>query len=261
MNTRPLHLTSDLAVTPTSVSVAFDGAAPSMPLEFPSRELIHVWSLSLRDAPIDDLLPLLSDDERVRAREFIFKKDHDRYVAVRGWLRRLCGAYLHRAPETLRFRYGAAGKPALTANETGVDLRFNVSHTHDLALLAFCVGREVGVDVEYIDGQVDVMGLAHTCFSDAEQQTFHAHRLDQRLELFFHYWTSKEAYIKALGEGLSIPLQEFTVDVHPETPIRNVLVSNPDGLLFTVHQLAMPASYAAAVAAEGNDWRVQPTIP
>lgn len=256
MSGRTLFFNGSSAPAPKPVPECSQGMSGVLSLPLPSARVIHVWSLVLSTARIDELLPLLAEDEHVRAREFIFQKDHDRYVAVRGWLRRLCGAYLQEDPAALRFRYGAAGKPALAANIGDIDLRFNVSHTHDLALLAFSLGREVGVDVEYIDGQVDVVDLARTCFSDEEQHVFHSYTGDPQLALFFQYWTSKEAYIKALGEGLSIPLQEFTVDIRPDIVVRPVTTTNSDAPRLTVHQLSVPTGYAGAIASEGDDWEV-----
>jgi 4'-phosphopantetheinyl transferase len=228
----------------------------SMPL--PGPELIHVWRLSISSAPIDELLPILNDDERARAARFAFRKDHNQFVAVRGWLRRLLGAYLRQPPPELRFTYGAAGKPQLDCRcgVGPVDLRFNVSHSHDMALLAFAVGRDVGIDVEYIDNQVDVLELARTCFSPAERRLLQARVSEERLACFFRFWTAKESYIKALGGGLSIPLDAFTVDLRPDTPVACVRTRDPVYPAMTVHDLSLSEPYSGAIAAEGTGWKV-----
>jgi 4'-phosphopantetheinyl transferase len=227
---------------------------PSMPCLDP--ELIHVWRLSISSASIDELLPILSDDERARASRFAFQKDHNQFVAVRGWLRQLLGAYLQQPPSQLRFAYGVAGKPQLDCGGGGVDLRFNVSHSHNTALLAFTVGREVGVDVEFIDNQVDVLELARTCFSPAERRALQACVSEKRLACFFRFWTAKESYIKALGGGLSIPLDAFTVDFRPDTTAARVRTRNPVYPAMTVHDLSLTECYSGAIAAEGTEWRV-----
>jgi 4'-phosphopantetheinyl transferase len=220
------------------------------------RDLIHVWRLSISTIRSAELLPTLAEDERDRTARFVFEKDRHQFMAVRGWLRRLCGAYLHEAPAAIRFSYGLAGKPALAANGTGIDLRFNVSHSGDVALLAFSLGREIGVDVEYIDDRVDILDLSRACFSAEEQQSLQTSAADQHLEMFFRYWTSKEAYIKALGDGLSMPLQDFTIDVRPDSSAWPIKVAEGRANTFTVQPLPVPAGYLGAVVSEGSDWRV-----
>jgi 4'-phosphopantetheinyl transferase len=220
------------------------------------RDVIHVWRLSIATVQSVALLPLLAEDECDRAARFVFEKDRHQFVAVRGWLRRLCGDYVHEAPEAIRFSYGPAGKPALVGNGTGIDLRFNVSHSGDVALLAFSLGREIGVDIEYIDDRIDILDLSRSCFSDEEQQSLQASAADRHLEMFFRYWTSKEAYIKALGDGLSMPLQDFTIDVRPNSSVWPIKVLEGQAKTYTVQPLSAPPGYLSAVASEGNDWTV-----
>jgi 4'-phosphopantetheinyl transferase len=226
------------------------------PIALPDSTLIHVWRLSIPVMRAADVMPVLAEDERIRAARFVFEKDRDQFVIVRGWLRRLCGAYMDRAPDALRFQYGPAGKPALAADDASIDLRFNVSHSRDCALLAFSLGRDVGVDVEHIEDRLNVLDLAQSCFSETELRSFQACAPGERLGTFFRYWTSKEAYIKALGDGLSMPLQEFTVDVCPDTPVWRVHAPGSTAPPAVVQRLSVPAEYAAAVAANGTDWRV-----
>jgi 4'-phosphopantetheinyl transferase len=226
------------------------------PIVLPDSTLIQVWRLAIPAVRAADVMPLLVEDERLRAARFVFEKDRDQFVIVRGWLRRLCGAYLSCAPEMVRFQYGAAGKPALLANDAEVDLRFNVSHSGDYALLAFSLARDVGVDVERVEDRLDVDSLAQSCFSAPELQSFQGCMPGERLTTFFRYWTSKEAYIKTLGGGLSIPLQEFTIDLRSDTVRWRVYTPVSASRPVIVELLPMPAEYAAALAATGTDWRV-----
>src|SRR5581483_155459 len=133
---------------------------------------VHIWRLSLEGsaALAERLVETLSSGERRRAERFRFARDRDRFVVVRGVLRGLLGRYLDRDPGTLRFRYGPNGKPAL--RDDGF-LRFNVSHSRRIALVAVAAGREVGVDVEEIRGDLDVDGLSRV-FSAAERASLAA---------------------------------------------------------------------------------------
>lgn len=217
-----------------------------------------MWRVTVGDAALVGGEAMLDDAERARADRFVFAKDRDQFVVARSWLRRLLGRYLGRDASTLRFQYGAQGKPALLTDGAMEEmaLRFNVSHSHEQVLLAFAMGREVGVDVEWIEARVNGAELASTCFSSDEQRVYHSAPEHRQLGAFFRYWTAKEAYIKALGGGLSIPLQDFTVDVTPGTarwPVRTVARHE---LAHTVCAVDVPAGYAAAVAAAGEDWRV-----
>jgi 4'-phosphopantetheinyl transferase len=223
---------------------------------------VHVWRVFIPEAPIADLALTLSVDERARAARFAYEKDRNQFIAIRGWLRILLGTYLHRPPAEIRFQYGAQGKPLLADSEKDPDLHFNVSHSAALGALAFCRGREIGVDVELMERRFDILDLARSCFSSGEQESLLNCPEDENLERFFQLWTSKEAYIKALGGGLSIPLQDFSVGVRSDSDNWSVVASgakvpdNADAPLM-VRRLTVPESYAGAVAATGNDWSVQ----
>jgi len=219
-------------------------------------DVVDVWRVSVLESPIAELTRLLSAEERERAERFAFLRDRDQFIAVRGWLRRLLGAYLHRSPSDIRFALGPQGKPHL--DEPGCDLQFNVSHSGDVGMLAFSRDRELGVDVERDERSVDVADLARSCFSDVEQRAFESLPTHRRRERFFQLWSAKEAYIKARGGGLSIPLQDFSIDVSSESDEWIVTTSTPADVPFQlVRRLPAPAGYAAAVAVGGDSWKVQ----
>ena len=219
-------------------------------------DAIDVWRVSVLESPIAELAELLSQEERNRAARFVFDRDRDQFVAVRGWLRRLLGAYLHCAPNDIRFALGPQGKPHL--DDEGSNLHFNVSHSGDVGLLAFSRGGELGVDVERDEGSVDVVELARSCFSETEQRSFDSLPIHRRRERFFQLWSAKEAYIKARGGGLSIPLQDFSIDVRSESDEWSVTTSAQTEVPFQmVRRLPAPIGYAAAIAASGDRWQVQ----
>jgi 4'-phosphopantetheinyl transferase len=185
-------------------------------------------ALDINAEPMASLADLLCESERERARRFIFERDRRRFIVARARLRQLLAARLNTLPEALDFAYGEHGKPALASREE-VDLRFNVSHSEDVAVYAFAAGRDVGVDVEALRPMADAPDIARSAFSAAERRAFLALAPVERTEGFFNCWTRKEAFIKALGEGLSHPLDAFDVSLAPGEPARMLRVGGIDG--------------------------------
>jgi len=154
---------------------------------------VHVWLVKLDrlEARHEELLLTLAEDERSRAGRFHFQRDRDRYVAVRGSLRALLSSYLNREPGELRFHYGAHGKPALANGSAGGSIRFNVSYSDDIALLAFSRGREIGVDIERINTEPASEKIAERFFSPQEVDSLFSLPSDMQTEAFFNCWTRK----------------------------------------------------------------------
>ncbi len=165
--------------------------------------------LDLAPGAVDALAGCLRDDERQRAWRFRLARDRRRYVVARGRLRQLLAARLGSHPRAVELTCGAHGKPCLAPGSAAVDWRFNVSHSGDFALFAFCRGREVGVDVEAVQPMQDADAVARQFFSQGELQAYRALAPRDRELGFFTFWTRKEAYLKALGGGLQSPLSEF----------------------------------------------------
>jgi 4'-phosphopantetheinyl transferase len=169
-----------------------------------------VWfaSLDASHAVVAKLRALLSADELERAERFHFDRDRERYIVGRGLLRGLLAGYTSCSAEELQFDYSPYGKPALHGDSP---ISFNVSHSGDRA--AFAVGRGVplGVDIELLDSKPSDVLVARQFFSAGEVDDYLAQPDDVRPRAFLSCWTRKEAYIKARGEGLSLPLQEFDV--------------------------------------------------
>jgi 4'-phosphopantetheinyl transferase len=156
---------------------------------------------------------LLSPAERVRAARFAFDRDRRTFVMSHGILRRVLGKVCHDNPARLRFRQGLRGKPYLVDAPPG--LQFNLSHTEGFCLVGVTRGAAIGVDVERVRATDDMPQLVRQCFSAAEQREFDALPQADRCRAFFKGWTRKEAFIKAIGDGLSYPLESFDVSLAP----------------------------------------------
>lgn len=233
--------------------------APPVTLTLADDE-VHVWraSLNLPPAQIQHLRSVLAADEQARAERFHFQKDRDHFIVARGVLRLILGRYLTRDPEHLVFRYNSYGKPALVPAESEEPLCFNVSHSHELALYAVSRGREVGIDLEHIRSGVDIDHIAARFFAPGEVSTLRTLPATVRNEAFFRCWTRKEAYIKARGEGLSLPLDQFEVTLTPGQPA--ALMSTPgdprEASRWSLQDLTPALGYVAALAVEGYGWQL-----
>lgn len=213
-----------------------------------AADAVHVWRADLDRLSSFPLV--LSAAERERAARFRFERDRARFAACRALLRRLLGSYADLDPAEVAFGYGAHGKPYL---EQDAGIRFNVSHSHGVALLAFA-RREVGVDVERVR-PVDLAGLAATCLSEAERANLFSRPPDERFERFFALWTAKEACIKAEGGGLIIPLRDFSI-VERDAAAEAVALPGLTLRNWRIRRPAAGAGYQAAVAACGTDWDI-----
>lgn len=223
-------------------------------------EGVHVWCAPLN--PPDDVVrryrELLAPDEWARADRFRFDQHRRQFTVARGVLRTLLGRYLEVDPRRVEFRYGSHGKPELGGALAGSDLRFNVSHSGELALYAVSRGRELGVDIELVHPMDDGMEIAERFFSAAENVVFRSLAASAREEAFFNCWTRKEAYIKAVGEGLSFPLHAFDVSLAPGEPARLLGARDPEqAARWTLRELDPAPGYKAALVAEGDGWEVE----
>ena len=190
--------------------------APPRPLEL-GPEDVHVWSAAL-DVPsekLGSLRALLSPEERARADRFLQPHHRVHGAAARGWLRSLLGRYLQAAPQSIEFRFGEHGKPSLAGPHEHSCLHFNLSHSHGFALFAFARGRELGVDLEKIRLDRSFEKIAGRFFAPGETARLRSVPLALQPQAFFECWTRKEAYIKARGKGLSLPLESFEVGFGP----------------------------------------------
>ena len=217
---------------------------------------VHVWRVPLdsTDAVLQPLAATLSLDERARAEKFFFDRDRNAYVTARGVLRELLAGYLHRSPSELQFAYESRGKPFLAHPSSDQPLNFNVAHSRNIALLAFSRGISLGVDIEFIRTDIASEEIATRYFATQEVAELRALPAEQRPAAFFLAWTRKEAYVKALGDGLQIPLASFCVSLTPEQP---ATLQSADSSRWTLRNLVPGSGYAGAVVAEGKNWRLR----
>lgn len=225
-------------------------------------QAVHVWGavLSLADSQVAALARLLTDDEQARAAGFHFARHRCRFIVARGVLRLLLGQYLGMPPQHVRFIYGPQGKPAL-APQCGGDLwRFNLSYSDDLALYAFTRQRQLGIDVEKIQPAFAATGgIAERFFAPREVAALRSLPVTQQTAAFFACWSRKEAYIKARGLGLSLPLDSFEVSLRPHEPA--ALLHTAEGpsetARWSLRTLHPAPGYAAALMVEGHDWHLE----
>jgi 4'-phosphopantetheinyl transferase len=203
---------------------------------------------------------LLAEDEWRRADRFVNESDRRRFVAAHGLARIILGRCVDRPPQSLHFAVASRGKPRL--EDQAVPLRFNLSHAGGRALLAISRDREVGVDIERVRA-IEVLELATRFFASGERAALCSLPSDQQQAAFFRCWTRKESFIKALGDGLSFPLDGFEVSLAAESahegqePILRACDAAPDELgRWTIAPLVMDPGYAAALTAGGHGWRL-----
>ena len=220
-----------------------------------ARGELHIWRIGLdcTAAALAALQATLSPEEHARAKRFRTPNLQDRWSVSRGALRCILGSYLKIGPKALQFRVGTHGKPELEWPPE--KLSFNLSHTRDLALLAVAGSGRVGVDAEDVQDGLDVEEIIRSNFAAAERDEILALPPDQRIRAFFATWVRKEAFIKALGGGLSLPLNQFVVSVRPEEPGRLISSAWDDPGRWSLVDLAEP-NVAAAAAVES----IGPTV-
>jgi 4'-phosphopantetheinyl transferase len=203
------------------------------------------------------LKEILSSDEQERAAKFHFEADRRRYVVGRSTLRMLVGQCLGRPADRLRFDYGDAGKPSVAAS-VPPPLQFNVSHSGQVVLIALARGRAIGIDVEQIRTNVAVDQIAAQFFSPNESKGLSLLAADSQCDAFFTVWTRKEAYLKAKGAGLSLPLDQFEVSLSADQPRLLATRHDPaEATRWTLRDLDVEHGYRAAMAVEGSDWTLR----
>ena len=204
-------------------------------LDLPHDE-VHVWLVPANAAA--SMESLLDDAERAQAARFVFDHGRDLYTAAHGGLRVVLGRYLDELPAVLRFETHADGKPSLAGD---APLRFNLSHSGAMAAVAVARDREVGVDVERRRSVHSEAGVARRIMNSDEHARYVALPESERVDFLLWVWARKEALVKAAGAGIRASLREVSSEPGP-------------GHRFRVVDVAVPG-YAAALAAEGHEWR------
>ncbi len=218
------------------------------PLE---ADAAHVWPIALDSERwnLAALEPFLSPDEVIRARRFRFARHQRRFTICRSVLRTVLGGYLGEAPENITFEYSERGKPSLGGSFAQSGICFNVSHSDEMALIGVTRNRDIGIDIERIRHDIEFEQIARHFFSLSECATLNGLAPEAKPLGFFQCWTRKEAFIKAIGQGLGFPLHEFDVSLGPGTEAR-LLATRPDPEESARWSFAIPAiagDYVAAV--------------
>lgn len=218
---------------------------------------IHIWRASLDHPPsvTERLAHALSADERARAERLRLEGVRRRFVAGRGMVRAILARYLDADPGRIRFAYGPRGKPELDAPFDACGLRFSIAHSHALLLCAVTRGRAVGVDLESLGATVDVDAIARRFFSSGESAALQSMPEPERLPAFLRGWTSKEAYLKATGQGLGDRLDTVEVALGR----RPAMLVRVDGEAdraagWELVELTPAPGYVGALVAEGRGW-------
>jgi 4'-phosphopantetheinyl transferase len=226
-------------------------------------DAVHVWYV-LADRVTDPAVlsqydRFMSDDERKRRDRFVFAKDRHAFVVARGLVRSVLSRYARVAPDACVFSFNQYGKPSLRSAPTEAALEFNISHTHGVAAIAVTVGREIGIDVEDVTRTTIEVDVFQT-FSPSEITALQAIPEAERPCRFFDYWTLKEAYIKARGMGLSLPLDGFSMHVSgSEATIQfaSVIPDDPSTWQFVLSNPTPSHRMALAIRRRGADLPVR----
>jgi 4'-phosphopantetheinyl transferase len=221
---------------------------------------VHIWicALEMPDERVAVLGNLLDEAERARAARFYFERDRRRFIVSHGALRGILSNYVQDDPRAIRFRHGPRGKPYLAGNPDPA-ARFNLAHSGECALVAVARHREIGVDIEMIKEQRATQDIAHRFFSPYEVGVLHSLPEQERTAAFYRLWARKEAYLKARGEGLGLPLDSFDITLAPHDPpaLLQTRHDPADAARWTLQDVPVAPGYAAAVAAEGEDWHLR----
>lgn len=218
---------------------------------------IHLWvaSMLLPETRVAELARLLDPDEATRAARFRFDIHRRRFTVGRGFQRRVLGAYLGRSPASLVYEHGPKDKPYLAPGQSSSPLYFNLSNSEELAILGITRRCEIGVDVEHLRELSDLEALAERFFSPSESRVLLPLPAELHIEAFFNCWTRKEAYLKAVGTGLSAPLDRFDVNLVPgEEPRMLALEGDTErASRWSLLHLVPASGYLGAIAIEAAD--------
>lgn len=216
---------------------------------------IHVFAFAVDLPPsqVERLAQLLSNDERARAERFRRAEDSEHFVVRRARMRAILGRYLKQEATGLRFCYGAQGKPAFPPDAEGNRIRFNLTRSQGLGLLAVQVDEDLGIDLERVRPFPDALAVARRLFAPAEYEALRSLPSEEHSIAFFRYWTRKEAVVKSLGRGLSIPVNAFTLSQNPGESAELLIVAAEGGAT-PRWSLPVPepcSGYVAALATAG----------
>jgi 4'-phosphopantetheinyl transferase len=242
------------------MNIADADFAIKAPIELRDDE-VHLFRVDLEAIRAEESRwqKFLSPDESTRATRFRFPADRQRFAASRALLRIILAGYLATDPERLLFSYSKKDKPSLGPDHAGSCITFNISHSAGIALFAFTRRREIGVDVEQVRRDFDVEAIARRFFSAQEREQLENLPNHERFEAFFRCWTRKEAYIKATGDGLSLPLHQFDVSIArgDTDALLSTRPDNSEAALWSLREIPAGPGYMAALCVRGRSWHLK----
>ncbi len=206
----------------------------------------HLWHVSIPTllSQLENLSKLLSSDELQRANRFRFPEHRERFIVARGILREILHCYTGIPAPEIQFSYGPRGKPYLLNNPQSI--QFNVSHSHDLAVYALTIENEIGIDIEKMEAHYND-AVAKRFFSEEEYAQLAQLSDAEKIVGFYKIWSFKEAIIKLVGEGLYVPLNEFSIDLHKS--MQTILFTHQNqSVLYHLENVQVHADYQAAFA-------------
>jgi 4'-phosphopantetheinyl transferase len=216
---------------------------------------LETASIAAEDWP--GLAALLDDTERERAARFVFERDRQTYIAAHALVRVTLSRFVDRAPQEWRFTRNGYGKPEAVLPAQEPRLRMNLSHTRGLAAVAVTLGRDIGIDVEWMERRNLTRELGLSIFSGPECEAVARCGEEDLDETLFAFWTLKEAYIKAVGKGLAIPLDAFAFTLDPlSISFFPPLDDDPGDWLFQRHRPTGEHALALAIRHAGSPPRV-----
>jgi len=214
---------------------------------------VHIWfiNFNISEDDITLLYKFLSEDEIVKASKFKFNKDKICSIITRGALRLLSSKYLNIKPEDIPFKYGDYGKPDY---DFKTNLKFNISHSGQMAVIGFVLNDDIGVDIEEIKTNFDVLDIASNYFSNSEIEALKNLSLESQTKGFYRCWTRKESFIKANAKGLSFPLDSFSVSIDSDekTELLETNWDKNETDLWKLFSFSPQKNYIGAVSVKGN---------
>jgi 4'-phosphopantetheinyl transferase len=221
---------------------------------------VQIWRAWLKRPPeqVDDLMAVLSEDERAKAGRFHYAKDRSRFIAGRAILRTLLGRYLLLSPKEVALTYCQNGRPDLDKRVNTIGLQFNLSHSHELAIFAFTCGRKLGIDLEFQRWLPDLSELAASCLSQNEFEIWSNLPTSQQQGAFYLSWTQKEALLKAEGEGLSQPLNSIELVFEPDSSshLEKIEDCSIGASEWSTTTFVPAPGYLASLFVSGSGWRL-----
>jgi 4'-phosphopantetheinyl transferase len=227
--------------------------------------IVDVWAFLLTGTTetLTQFRQCLSEDERARAVRFMFDRHRTEHILSHGLLRHVLASYCGISPEALQFGAREYGKPVLThPDAASTSLSFNLTHSGGRALIAVTRGREVGIDLEKERVNIEALSIARSYFFGAELEAIRNAPVTHRAVEFFRYWSAKEAVIKGEGLGLHVPLDRFHVRFAPDHSMAHVESFDEARIArdWIVRPLPCESGWSAAVAARGEDWRIEAVL-